>query len=80
MELGALDYTEKEDGTVVLARQKLLEVTHASALPPLPYALCTVVMSSSAVLLLCLLASTHGIHEQRIRCCRTASSSSLTCL
>jgi len=38
MELGALDYTEKEDGTVVLARQKLLEVTHASALPPLPCA------------------------------------------
>jgi len=38
MELGALDYTEKEDGTVVLARQKLLEVTHASALPPLPSA------------------------------------------
>ncbi len=29
MELGALDYTEKDDGTVVLARQKLLEVTHA---------------------------------------------------
>ena len=29
MELGALDCIEKEDGTVVLARQKLLEVTHA---------------------------------------------------
>ena len=34
MELGALDCIEKEDGTVVLARQKLLEVTHASAPPP----------------------------------------------
>ena len=29
LELGALDCVEKEDGTVVLARQKLLEVTHA---------------------------------------------------